>query len=81
MKKFKELKQVYIPYKRNYEPMTDEDKISLEKSIRRLKLLLIIAFILFIVSFPITCILIYEFFTGNSIWLMNNGIKVMVWAF
>ena len=81
VKKLKELKQVYIPYENTHESITDEDKISLEKTIKSLKIRIIIAPFLFIVSFSITCILIYEFFAENYILLIDDGIKVAIFAF
>ena len=81
VKKFKELKRVYIPYTNMYEPITDDDKISLEKSIRKFWIQLISSLILFIVSLPIMCILIYVLFIGNDIWLINDTIQVLVFPF
>ena len=76
VKKFKELKRVYIPYTNMYEPITDDDKISLEKSIISFKKRIIIATILFIISFIVACILIYEFFTKDNISLMDTVVAI-----
>jgi len=76
----KELKQVFIPYTNIYEPITTEDRSSLENSIKRLKVLLNIVSILFFVSFSIICVLIYEYFTKNNIWLIDNEIKAVVFT-
>ena len=83
--KFNELKQVYIPCTNVDVPITNEDKISLEKGITKSKLLLLILPVLFIISLPMASLLPYEMYTGNDIFLIigidiNDTLKAFVWV-
>ncbi|MCL2025285.1 MAG: hypothetical protein FWG92_00565 [Leptospirales bacterium] len=80
MAKTKELKQEYIVVSENYTPITDYDKISLEKSNRLARILFFIAIIFFILTLPFLCIFPYEYISGNIIWPGHFINKIVIFV-